>query len=211
MTSRERVIAAIERRQPDKVPVDLGATPSSGISAMAYSSLKQHLGIFGGKTRIYDVVQQLAQPEDELLAMFGVDVADVGRAFNSSDSDWHDIQTADGQAAQYPVWFKPKRCADGSYSACLPGGQEVAHMPAGGAFFDQSIFPWVDGYPADVRAALKEAMGKVLWSALVHSPWDHAGEDGFWDDLRVHLIGIFPARSFTGSNCPHRFIRDYDV
>jgi len=60
MTSRERILAAIEHRQPDRVPVDLGATPSSGISAIAYGNLKRHLGLMQGSTRVYDVVQQLA-------------------------------------------------------------------------------------------------------------------------------------------------------
>ena len=44
MTSRERILAAIDHREPDRVPVDLGATPSSGISAIAYGKLKRHLG-----------------------------------------------------------------------------------------------------------------------------------------------------------------------
>ena len=79
MTSRQRVLAAIDHRQPDRAPLDLGSTPSSGISAMAYGRLKTHLGIRAGRTRIYDVVQQLAQPEDEILDLFGVDVVDVGR------------------------------------------------------------------------------------------------------------------------------------
>ena len=39
MTSRERVLAAIAHKEPDKVPVDMGSTPSSGISAIAYSNL----------------------------------------------------------------------------------------------------------------------------------------------------------------------------
>ena len=33
MNPRERILAAIEHREPDRVPLDLGATPSSGISA----------------------------------------------------------------------------------------------------------------------------------------------------------------------------------
>ncbi len=48
MTSRERILAAIEHRQPDRVPLDLGATPSSGISAIAYGNLKRHLGLTQG-------------------------------------------------------------------------------------------------------------------------------------------------------------------
>ena len=53
MTSRERVLAAINHQEPDRVPVDFGATPSSGISAVAYSNLIQYLGL-SDPIRIYD-------------------------------------------------------------------------------------------------------------------------------------------------------------
>lgn len=82
MTSRERVLAAIAHKQPDQVPVDLGATPSSGISAIAYSNLIKHLGRKDLSVQIYDVVQQLAQPDMSLIDQFGVDVIDIGRMFN---------------------------------------------------------------------------------------------------------------------------------
>ena len=55
MNSRERVMAAIDHKEPDYVPLDLGATPSSGISAIAYNNLKKHMGITDGHTRVYDV------------------------------------------------------------------------------------------------------------------------------------------------------------
>lgn len=190
MTSRERILAAIEHREPDRVPVDLGATPSSGISAVAYGNLKKYLGITIGHTRIYDVVQQLAQPEDEVLERLGIDVVDVGRTFNTADSDWLGTELFDGQPAQYPAWFKPERQADGSWVARIPDGTDIAHMPAGGAFYDQSCFPWLDAYPSDINKALPDAMKKVLWMALVHSPWDHASEDRFWADLREHAINL---------------------
>lgn len=190
MTARERILAAIEHREPDRVPIDLGATPSSGISAMAYGKLTSHLGIGGSRTRIYDVVQQLAQPEDVVLDHLGIDVLDVGRTFNTADHEWYDIQTADGQAAQYPAWFHPHACDDGSWSARIADGTEIAHMPAGGAFYDQTLFPWLDGYPADIPAALPEAMSKVLWAALVHSPWDHANDERFWETLRERALAL---------------------
>jgi uroporphyrinogen decarboxylase len=41
MTPREHVLAAIRHRESGKVPVDLGSTPSSGISAIAYNNLKK--------------------------------------------------------------------------------------------------------------------------------------------------------------------------
>ncbi len=189
MTPRERVLAAIDHREPDRTPVDLGATPSSGISAIAYGRLKQRLGMRAGHTRVYDVVQQLAQPEDIVLDRFGVDVVDVGRTFNTADSDWYDTRLRDGQPAQYPAWFHPEPRSDGGWTVKAPDGTVIAEMPDGGAFFDQSCFPYLDGYPNDF-SRLSEAMGKVLWAALVHSPWDHAADPGFWDTLRQRALNL---------------------
>jgi uroporphyrinogen decarboxylase len=189
MTSRERILAAIEHRQPDRVPVDLGATPSSGISAIAYGNLKRHLGLTQDHTRVYDVVQQLAQPEEHLLDRFRVDVLDIGRAFNTDDAAWQPTTLADGQPALYPAWFHPERQPDGSFIARTRDGLDIAHMPEGGTFFDQTYFPYLDGYPADFRDLSLE-MSRILWAALVHSPWDHAGDPGFWDTLRSKALEL---------------------
>jgi uroporphyrinogen decarboxylase len=189
MTSRERILAAIEHRQPDRVPVDLGATASSGIAAIAYGNLKRHLGLTSGHTHVYDVVQQLAQPEDFILDRFAIDVVDVGRVFNTRDSDWYDINLADGQSAQYPIWFRPERQSDGAFIARHRDGTDIAHMPPGGTFFDQSYFPYVDGFPADYTN-LRAEMGKILWAAFAHSPWDHAGEPDFWRQLRERTLAL---------------------
>jgi uroporphyrinogen decarboxylase len=171
------------------VPVDLGATPSSGISAIAYGNLKRHLGLPRGQNRVYDVVQQLAQPEDFILDRFGVDAIDIGRAFNTDDEAWRPTGLMDGQSAQYPAWFRPEAQPDGSFIARHRDGTDIARMPAAGTFFDQTCFPYLDGYPVDYRD-LGDAMGKVLWSALVHSPWDHAGDPDFWTTLRQKALAL---------------------
>lgn len=189
MNSRERILAAIEHRQPDKVPVDLGATPSSGISAIAYGNLKKHLGLTQGGTRVYDVVQQLAQPEDAMLDRFNIDVVDIGRAFNTEDSAWQPVTLADGQPALNPAWFHPERQPDGSLVARMKDGLKIAQMPARGTFFDQTYFPYLDDYPADFRD-LSTEMSRILWAALVHSPWDHANDPGFWDTLRAKALEL---------------------
>jgi len=189
MNSRERILAAIEHRQTDKVPVDLGATPSSGISAIAYGNLKKYLGMNPVGTLVYDVVQQLAQPEDAVLDRFNIDVVDIGRAFNTEESAWQPTTLADGQAAFYPAWFHPERQADGSFIARMKDGLDIAHMPARGTFFDQTYFPYLEDYPADFRD-LSTEMGRVLWAALVHSPWDHAGDPGFWETLRAKALEL---------------------
>lgn len=188
MTSRERVLAAVEHREPDRVPVDLGATPSSGISAIAYGRLTRYLGIENSRTRVYDVVQELAQPEDAVLERFAVDAVDLGRSFNTRDSDWYDMALSDGSPAQYPAWFRPRREGN-DLKAYHPDGTHLASKPQGATFFDQACFPYLDGYP-DSFDDLPSAMGKVLWAAMVHSPWDHAAEEGFWEELRRRALQL---------------------
>lgn len=183
MTSRERVLATINHQEPDRVPVDLGSTPSSGISAVAYHNLKRHLGLTVGHTRVYDVVQQLAQPEHEILDRFGVDVIDIGRAFNTSDDAWYDLTLPTGQEVQFPGWCRPVEQANGTWDYFDGDGDRIATMPLGANFFDQTCFPYVDGYPDDF-SALATTMPKIHWAGMAHSPWDHAGDADFWLQLR---------------------------
>jgi len=189
MNSRERLLASINHKEPDRVPVDLGSTPSSGISAIAYNRLKQMLKINTGHTRVYDVVQQLAQPEDEILDRFKIDMIDLGRIFNTENIDWHDIKLPDGSTAQYPVWFNPVKQLDGSFIAYLKDGSPAGKMPMGATFFDQMIFPYIDGYPENYKS-LPADISKVHWAALAHSPWDHAADPGFWVQLREEALRL---------------------
>ncbi|RHE41394.1 MULTISPECIES: uroporphyrinogen decarboxylase family protein [Clostridia] len=189
MTSRERVMAAINHKEPDYVPLDLGGTPSSGISAIAYNNLKKELGMTGGQTRIFDVVQQVAQPEMEILDRFGVDVLDIGRAFNEKDEDWHETVLADGSIGHYPNWFHPEKQPNGDYLVHDKEGTLIARMPVGATFFDQTYFPYLEDYPDDF-SDLDHQMGKVLWSALVHSPWDHANDPDFYKTLREKTLKL---------------------
>lgn len=190
MNSRERIISSIEHKQPDKVPVDLGATPSSGISAIAYNNLKKYLGMADcGHNRVYDVVQQVTQPEDNIIEMFGADVLDLGRMFNTEDSDWYEHPMPDGSVAEYPCWFRPVKQEDGSYNAFNKDGTLVGKMAYGATFFDQTVFPYIDGYPESYKD-LPRMMEKVIWSALAHSPWDNASMPDFWGTLRRKAVQL---------------------
>jgi len=189
MDSRTRVLSAIQHTEPDRLPVDLGATPSSGISAMAYDHLLRYQGLKDQRNWVYDVVQQVSQPSDEVLDYFRIDAVDIGRTFNTQDSDWYDYTLPNGKTAQQPTWFQPQKQADGSWLA-LRGGEAIATMPAAAFSYDQSIFPYIDGYPAEYGPNLDAAMQRVHWAALAHSPWDHASEPDFWERLRSNAIEL---------------------
>lgn len=185
MKSRDKILNAINHKESE-LPLDLGATPSSGISAIGYNKLKKALNIEGGHTRIYDVVQQVAQIEDSVIDTLGVDVIDIGRAFNTDDKDWYDVTLADGSTGQYPHWFKPKKEGE-NYSVYHENGQKIASMPSGATFFDQTVFPYVNDYPNNYKN-LSSSMDLVLWQKLGHSPWDNAAKPNFYEELRKKAL-----------------------
>jgi uroporphyrinogen decarboxylase len=189
MNSRERILAAINHTEPDRLPVDLGATPSSGISAIAYDNLLRDLPLKDKRNWVYDVVQQVAQPSAEVLDYFRIDTVDLGRTFNTRDSDWYDYTLPNGSTAQQPVWFRPKKQENGSWLA-YKGGEPIAVMPAAAISYDQTVYPFLNGYPEKYGPNLDEAMGRIHWAALAHSPWDHAGEPDFWEQLRAHALEL---------------------
>jgi len=187
MNSRERIISAINHKQPDRIPIDLGATPSSGISVVAYHNLIKYLGLNHLKNHVYDVVQEVTQPELELLDFFKVDVLDIGRFFNSSENYWHRLELMKGYPGLYPKWFNPKKQPDGSWLAAGPSGEFIGKMPSGATFFDQVIFPYLNGYPENFNN-ISHDMSRVSWGGFGFPPYDRMNEKDFWKLLRETII-----------------------
>ena len=71
LSSRQRLVKALNHETPDRVPIDLGGN-QTGIHKFAYEALLKHLGI-QDQVVIMDAVQQLAQPCEAVLERFHVD------------------------------------------------------------------------------------------------------------------------------------------
>ena len=139
LTSRERVMMAVNHREPDRVPIDLDGMASTGIMAMAYNRLKAHLGLTGGETKMYDVGQQLAHPEPPVLERFGVDVVPLPRAkwgLDPTNPAWKPWTLPDGSPALVPSGFDPVQNERGDWLIMDDEGHVTARMPAGGLYFD---------------------------------------------------------------------------
>jgi len=74
MTPRERLLTALDHREPDRIPFDLGSTQVSGIHVAAYRRLRAYLGLAAVEPHLCDVVQGLALPDDDVVEALGVDV-----------------------------------------------------------------------------------------------------------------------------------------
>lgn len=138
MGRRSRVLAALRHEELDRVPIDLGSMASTGIHAIAYAALKRYLGLKGGIVRVYDVGQQLAEPEREVLELFHVDVVEVNRSLEPCGPDdrrWKPWTLPDGTSCEVPEWFNPEPDGAGGWVIRDGSGRVVSRMPAGGYYF----------------------------------------------------------------------------
>ncbi len=154
------------------MPVDLGAMRSTGITAVAYGRLKEHLGIDSGHIYVYDVVQQLALPEEKILDFVESDIVDLGRVFLRDKQDWSDFTLPNGAAAKIPAYvrFVPR---EGGWLAMGADDTTIGVMPQGAYYLSQTRFPLQDWDGADLTVLdkLPELMEKVTWSALPCAPY----------------------------------------
>ncbi len=73
MTPRERVMAALNLQEPDRVPIDLSQAGGDGITAAAYHNLIKYLGLPDREIRIHTKLAQSAHVDEDVLHRFKVD------------------------------------------------------------------------------------------------------------------------------------------
>jgi len=102
LSSEERIKLALEHKEPDRVPFDLGSTPVTGITVGAYKNLLAHLGIKKEKIQIVDIIQQLAEVDEEVLERLKVDTR--GLMTNPPSSWTLEIREKDGYKHFVDEW-----------------------------------------------------------------------------------------------------------
>lgn len=89
MTGRERILNAIEFKESDRTPMDLGGMLSTSISCFLYPRLVEALGLPPRPTRVFDTGQMLALPDLNVLDALGCDavtvLGDVTNAFEQPE------------------------------------------------------------------------------------------------------------------------------
>ena len=152
MTARERVRLALDHREADRIPIDLGGF-QTGIHLRAYRDLTDYLGL-DEQPAVLDPVQQLAVPSEAVLQRFHCDVRYIGaNAAASYDGRivqrtrdgklWHDLRDEWGV-----VWSMPDD--QGLY-------MDTTHHPlADATIADLDDYPFPDGSDPTRFAGLRE-------------------------------------------------------
>lgn len=138
---------ALGHREPDRVPLDLGASAVTGMHVSAVYGLRQALGLDlpGIPVKVVEPYQMLGEIAPDLMDAIGVDVVGLGgrkNLFGFPNEGWKEWQLFDGTPVLVPECFNTIPEADGSI-LLYPEGDKAApasgKMPKGGFFFDSIV------------------------------------------------------------------------
>ena len=141
LTSRERMLTALNHHVPDRIPIDLGGF-QTGIHIKAYKALLEYLG-FEEEITVLDPVQQLAVPSEQVLERFHIDTRYVTAHGPESFKGVIELNKRDGR-----LWHDLKDEFGVVWS--MPDDQmmymDISHHPLGNATIkDLDDYPFPDG------------------------------------------------------------------
>ncbi len=142
---RQRVLDALNHRTPDRVPVDFGGSPITGIHVSCVAKLRDYYGLEKRLVKVCEPFQMLGMLDDDLREAIGIDVMPVfGRTnmFGFENRDWKPW-LFNGLEVLVPEDFRTTTDPDTGGILIYPKGDTSArpsgHMPQGGFFFDAII------------------------------------------------------------------------
>ncbi len=147
MNSRERVKTALDHRQPDMVPLDFGASATTGINVTSVYLIRQALNLDppGTPVKVVEPYQMLGEIQPDLMTALGIDVVGVNgpkTMFGFRNKDWKPWTTFDGTPVLVPGAFNTESEPDGDILMYPEGDKSVpasGRMPAGGYYFDAIV------------------------------------------------------------------------
>jgi hypothetical protein len=165
ITPRERVEIALDHREPDRVPLDLGASLVTGMQVSSVYQLRQALGLDkpGTPVKVVEPYQMLGEIAPDLMDALGVDVVgliDRHTLFGFTNENWKPWTLFDGTPVLVPEAFNTDPEPNGDIFM-YPDGDKSAppsgHMPYGGFYFDTIVRQQpIDDASLDVEDNLEE-------------------------------------------------------
>lgn len=147
LNSRERVRLALDHQEPDRVPLDLGASAVTGMHVSVVYRLRQALALDspGTPVKVVEPYQMLGEIKPDLLDALGVDVVGLGGTrtlFGFKNEGWKPWTTFDATPVLVPDGFNTEPEPSGDILMYPEGDKSVppsGRMPHGGWYFDSII------------------------------------------------------------------------
>jgi uroporphyrinogen decarboxylase len=188
MTSRERLMAALNHREPDRIPRDFGGTFTTSLHVKAHRELKAFLGFEGGPEEIMHFYNQSAVVDPRIMEKFGSDCTTV---MVRPPSSWKLALSTDerGYRSYTDEWGVVRSCPpDGYYYDVVSSPLANAEMA------DLERFKWPD--PADPgryqgltekAKDLYENTDKCIVFSVGTSLFNHIAALMGWEDFLMNL------------------------
>lgn len=147
MTSRERVRAAINHKEADRVPIDIGGTKTTGIHIDEYIKIGEYLGIDVELPRCYEQFQMLARVEEPIRKWLHGDVIQLENLYETwgyKNADWKPWINTAGNKILMPGDFNYKIKKNGDIALFDIFGKHAADMAANGGYFERLPNPPLD-------------------------------------------------------------------
>ena len=109
MNPRQRLLMALDHKEPDRIPIDLAATQVTAISLIAYQNLRKYLGLPKTSPIIPDRIQQICLPETDVIQKFGVDVRGLWPLMNANDFNDQDDGTYLQHIDEWGLGYRMKK------------------------------------------------------------------------------------------------------
>jgi hypothetical protein len=145
MTGKERIKTTLEHRSPDRVAMDFGSTPVTGIHVTCVAKLRDHYGLEKRPIKAYEPYQMLGEVEDDLRDAIGIDTVTLpppNTMFGFRNENWNEFKAPWGQELLVSEHFTTTQNDKGDLFIYPKGDTTVppsGHMPKGGFFFDTII------------------------------------------------------------------------
>lgn len=144
MNSRQRVACVLNREIPDRIPLDIGATPVTGMHVSSVYLLRQALGLDrpGEPVKVTNIYQMLGEIKPDLVEALEIDAIPLERpvqSFGIANKNWKEWTTFDGTPVLVPGGFNTQLESNGDLFMYPQGDSSVSpsgRMPAGGFYFD---------------------------------------------------------------------------
>ena len=152
-----------------KVPLDFNAHRSSGINVIAYRELRKYLDLPPSPLYVYNVIQQMAIVEQDVLDLFDVDTFQLGCDFDKRPEYWKGWQLEDGTPCKVPANIDIRREAGGGF-IYNSKGLMIGKQPKGCQFFEQACFPLEDDFEKDDFSDYESIAHDVMWMNVPYPP-----------------------------------------
>lgn len=145
MTHRERIKAALNHQEPDRVPVDFGSIMTTGIAASIVSRLRQEMCLDRPDVRVkvIEPYQMLGEVLPDLKEKMFIDtygLFNLNNMFGFGNEDWKPWTQFDGTKVLVPGLFNTEPDENGNIPMYAEGDKNFppcAIMPDGGFYFDE--------------------------------------------------------------------------